>query len=111
MGVVCARKMKKKVYKIAVRPAVTYCLEMVALRKRQDVQIFIGLTRRDKIGNECITGTAEVRQFGDEGREERLRWFGNVELRDSGYTGWRMLKMELPSKKKKGRPQRRFMDV
>lgn len=31
--------------------------------------------------------------------------------RDGGYIGRRMLKMELPGKKKRGRPKRRFIDV
>ena len=36
----------------------------------------------------------------------------SVTLRkDDGYIGRRMLKMELPGKRKRGRPKRRFMDV
>ena len=31
--------------------------------------------------------------------------------KDDGYIGRRMLKMELPGKRKRGRPKRRFMDV
>lgn len=31
-------------------------------------------------------------------REERLRWFGHVQRRDSGYTGQRMLKIEKKRK-------------
>ena len=30
---------------------------------------------------------------------------------DDGYIGRRMLMMELPGKRKQGRPKRRFMDV
>ena len=33
------------------------------------------------------------------------------ERQDDGYIGRRMLRMELPGKRKRGRPQRRFMDV
>lgn len=36
--------------------------------------------------------------------------FGYVRSRDGGYTGQRMLKMS-GRKRKKGRPQRNFMDV
>ena len=31
--------------------------------------------------------------------------------RDDGYIGRRMLRMELPGKRKRGRPKGRFMDV
>ena len=30
---------------------------------------------------------------------------------DSGYIGKRMLEMELPGRRRRGRPKRRFMDV
>ena len=33
------------------------------------------------------------------------------ERKDDGYIGGRMLRMELPGKRKRGRPKRRFMDV
>ncbi|KAI5104378.1 hypothetical protein C0J45_6004 [Silurus meridionalis] len=53
-------------------------------------------------------------RFGDKMREVRLRWFEHVQrrdMRDMGYIGRRMLRMELPGRKKRGRPRRRFMDV
>lgn len=34
-----------------------------------------------------------------------------MQRRESGYVGQKMLKMELPGKRKSGRPQKRFMDV
>jgi len=40
-----------------------------------------------------------------------LRWFGHVQRRDSGYIGRRMLEMELPGRRKRGRPKRRSMDA
>lgn len=39
----------------------------------------------------------------------RLRWIGHVQRRDSGFIG--VLKMELPARRKRGSPQRRFIDV
>lgn len=39
-------------------------------------------------------------------REAKLRWFGYVQ-RDSGYTGQRMLKVELPGRRRGGRSQQR----
>lgn len=50
-------------------------------------------------------------QFGDKVREVLLRWFGGVLRRDTEYTGKRMLEMELLGKRRRGRPQRRYVDV
>ncbi|KAJ8348946.1 hypothetical protein SKAU_G00275380 [Synaphobranchus kaupii] len=58
-----------------------------------------------------IRGTAHVGQFGHKVREARLRWFGHVRRREVGYIGRRMLDMELPGKRRRGRPKRRFMDT
>ena len=44
-------------------------------------------------------------EFSDIVREERLRWFGHVQSRDIGYIG-KMLGMELPGRRKIGRPRR-----
>ena len=95
-------------------------LEAVALMKRQESELeaaelkmqrfSLGVTRMNKISNECIRGAAQVGRFGDKAMEARLRWFGHVWGRDAGYTGRRMLKMELPGKRKRGRPKKKFID-
>ena len=114
-------RVKGKVYKVAVRPAMLYGLETVALTKRQEAEMEVaelkmlrfslGVTRMDKIRNEYIRGTAQVGKFGEKTREARLRWYGHLRRNDDGYIGRRMLRMELPGKRKRGRPKRRFMDV
>ena len=65
----------------------------------------------DKIRNEYIRGTAQLGKFGEKTREERLRWYGDLRRKDDGYIGRRMLRMELPGKRKRGRPKGRLMDV
>ena len=40
-----------------------------------------------------------------------MRWFGHVQRKDSGDIGRRMLEIELPGRKPRGRPKRRFMDA
>ena len=65
----------------------------------------------DKIRNEYIRGTSQVARFVEKTREARLKWYGHVLRTDDGYIGRRMLRMELPGKRKRGRPKRRFMDV
>ncbi|KAK3543565.1 hypothetical protein QTP70_023903 [Hemibagrus guttatus] len=123
-GVLCDRKIsariKGKVYRTVVRPAMLYGLETVSLRKRQESELEVAelkmlkfslrVTRLDRIRNEFIRGTAHVGRLGDKVREARLRWFGHVQRRESEYIGRRMLDMELPGRRQRGRPKRRYMD-
>ncbi|KAK3541125.1 hypothetical protein QTP86_015736 [Hemibagrus guttatus] len=123
-GVLCDRKIsariKGKVYRTVVRPAMLYGLETVSLRKRQGSELEVaelkmlrfslGVTRLDRIRNEYIRGTAHVGRLRDKVRETRLRWFGHVQRRESEYIGRRMLDMELPGRRQRGRPKRRYMD-
>ncbi|KAK3552622.1 hypothetical protein QTP86_017898 [Hemibagrus guttatus] len=123
-GVLCDQKIsariKGKVYRTVVRPAMLYGLETVPLRKRQESELEVaelkmlrfslGVTRLDRIRNKYIRGTAHVGRLGDKVREARLRWFGHVQRRESEYIGRRMLDMELPGRRQRGRPKRRYMD-
>ncbi|KAK3553295.1 hypothetical protein QTP86_032750 [Hemibagrus guttatus] len=98
-GVLCDRKIsariKGKVYRTVVRPAMLYGLETVSLRKRQESELEVaelkmlrfslGVTRLDWIRNEYIRGTAHVGRLGDKVREARLRWFGHVQRRESEH--------------------------
>ncbi|KAK3572920.1 hypothetical protein QTP86_010565 [Hemibagrus guttatus] len=98
-GVLCDRKIsariKGKVYRTVVRPAMLYGLETVSLRKRQESELEVaelkmlrfslGVTRLDRIRNEYIRGTAHVGHLGDKVREARLRWFGHVQRRESQF--------------------------
>ena len=78
-------------------------LETVALTKRLEAEMevaelkmlhfLLGVTRMEKT------------------REARLRWFEHVRRKDDGYIWRRMLKTELPGKRKCGRPKRRSMDA
>ena len=49
--------------------------------------------------------------FGEKVREVRLRWFGCVQRRDSKYISRKIVTLELPGRKPRGRPKRRFMDI
>ncbi|KAK3519797.1 hypothetical protein QTP70_004955 [Hemibagrus guttatus] len=87
-------RIKGKVYRTVVRPAMLYGLETVSLRKRQESELEVaelkmlrfslGVTRLDRIRNEYIRGTAHVGGLGDKVREARLRWFGHVQRREMG---------------------------
>ena len=98
-----------------------YGLETVSVTKKQveemkvaemkTLRCAMGVTRKNKIRNEYIRDTVKVEQLGMKMREGRLRWYGHVMRRDQEYVGRRVMKMELPKKRKKGRPKRRFVDV
>lgn len=59
----------------------------------------------NSIRNENIGGTVGLAKV----REIRLRQFRHVESKESGHTGQRILIMELPGKRKRGKSQRRRM--
>ena len=69
------------------------------------------VTRKDKIRNEDIRSTVKVERLGMKMKEGRLRWYGHVMRRDQEYVGRKMMKIELPGKRKRGRSKRRFLDV
>ena len=124
-GVICNKRLparvKGKVYSSVVRPAMVYGLETVPVTKKQVEEMEVaemkllrftmGVTRKDKIRNEHIRSTVKVEWLEMKLREGRLRWYGHVIRRDQEYIGRKMMEMELPGKRKKGRPKRRFLDV
>ena len=71
----------------------------------------MGVTRLDKIKNTHVRGTANVVQIGKKVRETRLRRYGHVLRRNVEYVGKRVIGMDLPGKRRRGRPLRRYMDV
>ena len=124
-GVICDRRLparvKGKVYSLVVRPAMVYGLQTVAVTKKQVEEMEVaemkmlrfamGVTRKDKIRNEHIRSTVKVERLGMKMREGRLRWYGHVMRRDQEYVGRKMMEMELPEKRRRGRPKRKFLDV
>ena len=77
----------------------------------KDVKVCYGVTRKEKIRNEYIKGTVQLERLGMKMREGRLRWYGHVIRRDQEYVGRKIMEIELPGKRKRGRPKRRFSDV
>ena len=124
-GVICDMRLptrvKGKVYSSVMIPAMVYGLETVAVTKKQVKEMEVaemkmlrfamGVTRKDKIRNEYIRSTVKVGRLGIKVREGRLRWYGHVMRRDHEYVGRKMMEMELPGKRKRGRPKRRSLDL
>ena len=65
-----------------------YGMETVAVTERQVgkmevaelkmVRWALGVTRKDKIRNKYVRGTAKIGKLGDKLRNARLRWYGYV---------------------------------
>ena len=123
--VICDRRLparvKGKVYISVLRPAMVYGLETVAVTKKQVEEVedtemkmlrfAMGVTRKNKIRNEHIRRTVKLERLGMKMREGRLRWYGHVMRRDQEYVGRKMMEIELPGKRRRGRTKRRFLDV
>ena len=43
-------------------------------------------------------------------QEIRLKWYGHVSRREDEYVGKRVMGMEVPGKRMRGRPKRRWLD-
>ena len=43
-------------------------------------------------------------------QESRLKWYGHVFRREDEYVGKRVMGMEVPGKRRRGRPNRRWLD-
>ena len=124
-GVICDKRLPArvigKVYSSVVRPAMVYGFETVAVTKKQVEEIEVaemkmlrfamGVTRKNKIKNEHIRSTVKVERLGMKMREGRLRWYEHVMRKDQEYVGRKIMEMELPGKRKRRRPKRRFLDV
>ena len=84
-GIICDRKLstrvKGKVYNTAVRPAMLYGMETVALTRRQEAELEVaelrmlrfamGVTRLDKIKNTHVRGTANDSECSADWKESK----------------------------------------
>ena len=75
------------------------------------VRWVLGVTREDKIRNDYIRGMVRIAKLGEKIRGARLWWYGHVKRREAEYVGRRTLGMEVPGRRKRGRPRKRWLDV
>ena len=122
-GVLCNSKVspgvKRRLYKMMVRPTMLYGMETVAVTKSQEKQMervemkmlrfSLGVTRRNRIQNEEVRRRLKVEKLSDKLREARLRWFRHVMRREETYVGKRVMGIVV-GKRKRGRPRRRWKD-
>ena len=125
IGVLCDRRItlrvKGKVYKTVVRPAMMYGAETWAVKKAKEKKLDVaemrmlrwmsGVTKLDRIRNERIRGTTRVGEISKKVQESRLKWYGHVLRREDEYVGKRVMAIEVPGKRRRGRPKRRWLDI
>ena len=85
-------------------------LILMKVAEMKMLRFVMGETRKDKIRNEHIRSAVRVERLGMKLREGRLRWYEHVMRRDQEYVGRKMMEMELPGKRRRGRPKR-FLNV
>ena len=103
-------KIKGKVYRTCVRPAIMYGLETIPLTKAAESKMEVAemrmlrfsleLTRLNRIPNAEVRKQLQTRRFGDKLRESRLRWFGHVKRRPEDYVGRKMMDMAPPGNRR-----------
>ena len=64
------------------------------------------VTKLDIIRNEIIRGTTKVGKISKKVQESRLKWYGHVLRREDEYVGKSVMGMEVPGKRRRGRPKR-----
>ena len=69
-----------------------------------------GVTLKDRVRNKYIWGTSKIRRIGEKLRGERLRWFGHLKRREESYLGRRVMGFDIPGRRTRGRPRRRWND-
>ena len=123
-GVLCDRKLsarvKDKMYKSVVRPAMLYGMKTVAMTERQvgkmeaaELKMLrwaLGVTRKDKIRNQYVRETEKIAKLGDKLRNARLGWYGHVKREKKAK--WEKDDGDGSARWKKiGRLRRRWMDL
>ena len=91
--------------------AIASQLEKIEVAELKMVRWALGVTRKDKIRNEYMRGTAKIAKLRDKLQNARLRWYGHVKRREEDYVRKRMMEMAVPGIRKRGRPRRSWMDL
>ena len=123
-GVMCDKKipikLKDKIYKTIVKPAMIYGSECWAVKKNDtqklhttEMRMLIwarGKTKKDHIKNEDIWREANVEPMTTFFRKKRLRWYGHMLRKEGEDTTKKMLDMQVQGKRRRGRPKKRWLD-
>jgi len=114
-GVLCDKRIpqrvKGKIYKMVVQPAMLYATETLPLasrhvRKLETTEMKMcrwtcGHTRKDHGRNDDIRSRLEVENISVLCKKARLRWFGQVKRKDQNFVGRYTLEMKPPGKRRR----------
>ena len=113
-------KLKRKLYKTVVRPAMVYGSEYWALRKQEEQRLHTtemkmlrwsqGKTRKDRIKNETIRVNAKVTPKNSVLTQKRLSWYGHVMRRDETHITKSTLRTTVTGTRPRGRLKMRWLD-
>jgi hypothetical protein len=114
-------KVKGKVYKSIIRPALLYGSESWPITEIQMDRLMVvelkmlrwacGLTLNDRVRNEAIRAMTKCAMLNGKIRERRLRWFGHVKRRDKDHVCMRMMRYTIKGKRPVGRPKLRWSEM
>ena len=110
----------KNKFETVVRPAMMHGAETLAVKKAQEKKLDVaemrmlrwmsGVTKLGRIRNERIRGTTTVGEISKKVQQSRLKWYGHVLRREDEYVGKRVMAMEVPGNRRRGRSKRRWLD-
>ena len=103
-----------------IRPAMIYGAETWPTTKGEEDRMNVnemrmlrwtcGVTRLDRIANRYIRGTMKVTEVSGKIKERRLAWYGHIERREENHYLKRIANMEVPGRRRRGRPKTRWKD-
>ena len=109
-------KIKGKVYRTVVIPALMNGAETWALKKAQETKLDVaemrvlrwlcGVTKLDMIRNERITT-----KVGEITKKVQERRYGHVMRIEERYVGSRAMEMKVQRRRRRGSPKRRWLDT
>ena len=65
---------------------------------------------KDKIRNELIRETVKVADVRMKVQKRRLNWYGHVTRRHGNYVGRKVMEMDVPGHRRRGRPKYKWKD-
>ena len=113
-------KLKSRVQRQVVRPAMIYGAETWASKVSQEARLdatemrmlrwACGITLKDRVRNEHIRGSLKIAPVSMKIKESRLRWYGHLRRREDEHPTRLMMDMAIPGRRRRGRPKLRWLD-